>query len=371
MILCSPVGFCIAQCGIGAGLNVHFGLTSHFFGSLFREGTDVSVIQPTFAGLVTAKGRVTPEVEDFFDGAGFIFTPQYSGVGSVEYDPRRIEGSQSTKLNVGGVTASYFITDISPALNWKYKSIKLRFYIPPGDHNLKQVNIRLRSEGTQYTYLVWRSANRSPRTGWIEYTFTPTHGYNPGKVDKVDRICIAVIRRDTQKPAYILVNGLTVWDGRLKMPLYCCTFDDNYIRQYEAAIYAGGKGIPMSLFINKFCFDDPNNPRGVANGSVGMSLAQNRELAQFGCVHINHGAQHNSTLWRDPEVSIDYFIQDIEENHQWLNENDLGFGAGIFGSPQEWWLDHHEQYLKPYMFGRPRQGRGMGSYGLWVADDVG
>lgn len=348
----------------------HFPLTVYssaavgYFSSLFCTGADRSEIKPAFAGPVCAKGRVTPEFEVFFDGTDIVLVPQYSGVGYAEYDARKVEGVQSTKLNVGGVTASYFIAGISPMLNWTHKSIKFRFYIPPGDHNVQQVDIRLSSEGTQYTYVVWRSGSRSPRTGWIEYTFTPTHGYNPGAVHQVDRICITVLRQDAQKPAYILVNGLKVWDGRLRIPLYCCTFDDNYVRQYEAALYAAGKGIPISLFINKFCFDDPNNPRGVAIGSVGMSLAQNQELAQLGCVHINHGAEHKSTLWRDPGVPIDYFINDLEDNRQWLDENGLGFGAGIFGSPQAWWLDHHEERLLAYMFGRPRLGRGMGTYGL-------
>jgi len=336
--------------------------------SLFCEGEDVSKVEQTFAGPICAKGRITPEFEDFFDGTKLILEPLYSGVGSVEYDPRKIDGIQSSKLNVGTDSETIFICYMSSPLNWRHKSIKFRFYIPPIDHNIKEVKIQLISEGTHYFYRVWRNNFRSPRVGWINYTFTPTHGYSLGRIDAVDHIMIGVTQQNNVQPAFILVNGLTVWDGRLKMPLYCCTFDDNYMKQYEAAMYALSRGIPVSLFINK------NYSDGIGVGSVeGMTLVQNQALEKAGCVHINHGVSHSPPkdrgdgvidLWSNPETPIADLIADIEDNRQWMDENGLGFGAGIFGSPREWWLPHHEEHLKPYMFGRPRQGRGMGDYGL-------
>lgn len=338
------------------------------FAGLLGEGVDTSKVQETFAGPVCAKGRVTPEFEDFFDGGGIILVPIHAGVGSVEYDERNIEGLQSTKLNITGESLTNFRCYLSPALNWKHKSIKFRFYIPPADHNIKQIIISLRSESIYYTYQVWHVTNKSPRTGWNEYTFTPTNAYKPGNLGAVDLIMIGVACQNSEQPAYILVNGLTVWDGRLKMPLYCCTFDDNYVLQYETAMYALSRGIPVSLFINK------NYSDGIAvSSSEGMTLAQNQALEKAGCIHINHGVSHSPgkyagggvwDLWSNPQTPIADLIADIEINRQWMNENGLGFGAGIFGSPQEWWLDLHEQHLKPYMFGRPRQGLGMGRYGL-------
>ncbi len=367
LLICILMATSRAQCIGLLGLKVESGLTMSSFTSLFQEGMEHSKIQKTFAGPVCAKGRITPGFEDFFDGTGLILEPKYAGIGSVEYDSRKIEGLQSTKLNIVGHIASYFTCDISPTLNWKHKSIKFRFYIPPGDHNIQSVYIKLRSEGAEYSYLVWFTS-RSPRTGWIDYTLTPTHGYNPGDIGALDGITILAVPQDNEQPAYILVNGLTVWDGRLKMPLYCCTFDDNYIKQYDAAMYALSRGIPISLFINK------NFSNGVGVGlSEGMTLAQNQALEKAGCIHINHGVSHSpprdrgdgiTDLWSNPQTLVEDLIADIEENRQWMDENGLGFGAGIFGSPQEWWLPHHEQYLKPYMFGRPRQGHGMGYYGL-------
>jgi hypothetical protein len=339
------------------------------FAGLFREGLDTSKVQQTFAGPACAKGRVTPEFEDFFDGTGLVLTPRYPAISSVEYDPRKIEGLQSTKLNIGGTDINYFSSTLSPALNWKHKSIKIRFYIPPVDHNIMQVTISMLSEGVYTSYLVWRYSYKSPRTGWLEYSFTPTNGYNSGNLAVVDSILIGAGRQNSEQPAYILVNGLTVWDGRLKMPLYCCTFDDNYVLQYEAAMYALSRGVPVSLFINK----NRSDGFGVSAGTEGMTLAQNQALEQAGCIHINHGVSHSppliggsgvNNLWSSPDTPIADLIADIELNRQWMNETGLGFGAGIFGSPQEWWLDLHEQNLKPYMFGRPRQGRGMGTYGL-------
>ena len=360
VILCALTGISKAQYGGLLGLKVDSIVTMSPFASLFREAADSSKIQQTFQGSVCAKGRVTPEYEDFFDATGLILEPQVAGLGAVEYDSRKIEGVQSTKLNDTGASGSLFACDISPALNWKHKSIKFRFYIPPTDHNILQIDLRLFSEGTQYNYTVWNVTRRSPRTGWIEYSFTPTNGYSLGDLVAVDGVTIKVLRQNNALPGYILVNGLTVWDGRLKMPLYCCTFDDNYIRQYEAAVYAISKGIPVSLFINKNYSDGI----GVAGSSEGMTLAQNQALAKAGCIHINHSVGHSPTLWSNPNASVDDLIADIENNRQWMDQNGLGFGAGIFGSPQEWWLQHHEDNLKSHMFGRPRQGKGMGSNGL-------
>ena len=374
-------GTSIAQSHVGLAHKAASGISAASKGSLFQQGTDISPIRPAFAGPICAKGRITPEFEDFCDGSGVVFQQTFSSAhGYVTYDDQNvIAGSQSTKivpLRPGGDGPSYFHYDFpnGTTYDWRHKSVKIRFFIPPENHNISFVYMRLRSYGQNALYPVWRAGSRSPRTGWIEYVFTPSQNYETADVSAVDRIQLLVQRGgDDHAETYILVNGLTVWDGRLKTPLYCCTFDDNYIRQYEAAKHAASKGIPISLFINKFCFDDPENPRGVANNTVGMSVAQNQELAQLGCVHINHGVSHSpprdagdgvTDLWSNPNTQIEGLISDIENNRQWLNETGLGFGSHIFGSPQEWWLDHHEQHLRPYLFGRPRQGRGMGSYGL-------
>jgi hypothetical protein len=364
------IGNSVAQQGSVSLLKLGVAITKSHLSSLFCEGTDNSTIEKTFAGPVCAKGRVIPEFEVFFDGEGVELETMNPEVGSVEYDSRKIEGQQSTRLNAGSVNPTYFICTLSPPLNWKHKSLKFRLFIPSENHNIKQVYLLFRSEGSQYSYTIWKANSKSPRTGWIDYTFTPTQGAsNLGNLIAVDRVAIGLLCQDPTQPAYILANGLTVWDGRLKVPLYCCTFDDNYIRQYEAAMYATSRGIPVSLFINK----NRSDGVGVSAGSEGMTLAQNQALANAGCIHINHGVSHSpprdqgdgvTDLWSNPDTPIDDLIADIQENRQWMEENGLGFGAGIFGSPQEWWLDHHEQYLKPYIFGRPRQGAGMGTHGL-------
>ena len=444
-------GTSIAQSRVGLALKAASGISAATAGSLFEQGTDVSPIRPAFAGPVCAKGRVTPEIVDFCDGAGvspLIFVPNQEENVTV-YDDRKVEGLRSTKFNIENIgSASSFFATLDSSKNFTRQSFWLRFYIPPENHNISSFQFGLRdSTGSIHRYIVWHHTRNACRTGWIEVTLTPSNESNyqwnpPISWNLIDRILITIFRQNNQLPAYVLINGVRVWDGRLITPLYCCTFDDNYLDQYQAAKYAISKGVPISLFINKNYSDGWGVTR-----QAGMTLAQNQELAELGCVHFNHGKSHSpprvvteghkpiegfamgssgakteitvfdhgynngdsvlitgtthynthstaidkvmadtfeittayvpegpcgtvsrlttvNDLWSNPNTPIESLIADIEENRQWMIENGLGFGSHIFGSPQEWWLDHHEQYLRPYMFGRPRQGLGMGAYGL-------
>ena len=88
-IVCVLAGICQAQSGGVSGLRAKSAITISSFASLFREGIEVSRIERTFPGSVCAKGRITLEFEDFFDGTGIVLEPSLH-IAPRDRDKRRV-----------------------------------------------------------------------------------------------------------------------------------------------------------------------------------------------------------------------------------------------------------------------------------------
>jgi len=222
--------------------------------------------------------------------------------------------------------------------DWSNMSFGLRYYIADKT-NITRITLQFASSldsSNSRVFMVWAAAGRQAKTGWIDYTstmsaggFTDTGTYDP---KNIVRMSITVTKTAASPAVAVTFDYFRVWDGRLKTPLYICTFDDMHAGQYAAAAYAMSKGVPVTIFVcGKWSQEGKN-----VSGAPGLTLEQLKTLREAGHLIANHTWSH-STEWKNWSAStdLDFLESEIEQNTAWMIENGFGDGARIFGAPNE------------------------------------
>lgn len=292
------------------------------------------------AKIVIPHSRVV--YEELFDGTSSFKTTNCS----IANDPVNYMvgntapvASKATCVN-SGYTSFFCPQDVfTPAKNWAHMSWGIRFYIAPQDlPNIAFIQVSFSTDASfanSRKFTAWNANGLCAKGGWNDYTGTIQSGVytDTGVFDQtcVCNYAIYIGKKSADSQPSVTFDYLRVWDGRLKTPLYCLTFDDNHINQNQAVAYANAKGIPATIYAiggwTQIGVD--------VAGAPGLTIADLQRMKRAGNLIANHSFNH--TGWGSWNVNyaskLITYKTELIRNIEWMLQNGFGDGARIFASP--------------------------------------
>jgi peptidoglycan/xylan/chitin deacetylase (PgdA/CDA1 family) len=303
--------------------------------------------------------------EDLFD-SNTAFTVALNGTASADTTNYMISADstpRATKWTAPAAQTSTLLSTTATGFapkNFANMSFGLRYYLTTttGLGTIKIIFGSSADFANSRTFTILDSVNsRHFKAGWLDYTGTMSAGAytDTGAFDPTNIVRVGIYVNKQWVPEIVTTfDYFRVWDGRLKMPLYCCTFDDMYSSQYAMAVYAISKGVPVTIFV---CGSRSSQGFSVTN-TDGLTMEQLKRLREAGHLIANHTWSHLAD-WYNWSTDLDLLEREIVQNAEWMYENGFGDGARIFGAPYESFSTGYDRRFRKH-YDLNRFGAGMG-----------